>query len=579
MVPHGALCRGRGADAGVLYRCARLRGHGPGAAGAGRQGDRLPQPGPGGTPSGGLHKRQEGGRPLQQREPCGLPHRGPCGAARHGGGAGCRGCRLQSAQPWQHLVDLFRGPGAQRHRDFLRYALEGGPAAGGRLGPGAERRRPRPLDRRALPRPAGLRARRRLSGAPVTEITVAEAYLALLKARGVDVLFANPGTDFAPIVEAYARAGETGLDFPTPHTIVHETVAVGMADGYWQASGRMAAVMAHVNVGTANALMGLINARRDNVPIFMAAGRSPVTEKGRKGARDRGIHWGQDMYDQAGMLREAVKWDYELRLADQLEAVVERALAVAATPPKGPVYFTMPREIMAEPLPGFSLSPEPRQKPVSPGLPDPAAIAEGAAVLSAAARPLIVANRGAGWQVLADFAERFAMPVVEFWASRASLPGDHPMHGGFDPGPWLERADAVLVLDAMVPWMPAEQDIPAGCKVVQAGADPLFSDVPMRGFPADVAIAGDPAAVLEALAADMAPPPKGRGDEVARRCREGREARIAAAEAGNGTPMSPGWVARCLDRALPDDAMIFNELGAPLAALTVRDPLGYFGGS
>ena len=68
----------------------------------------------------------------------------------------------------------------------------------------------------------------------MTEITVAEAYLALLKARGVDVLFANPGTDFAPIVEAYARAGETGLDFPTPHTIVHETVAVGMADGYWQ---------------------------------------------------------------------------------------------------------------------------------------------------------------------------------------------------------------------------------------------------------------------------------------------------------------------------------------------------------
>ena len=412
------------------------------------------------------------------------------------------------------------------------------------------------------------------------EITVAEAYLALLKARGIDVLFANPGTDFAPIVEAYARAGETGLDFPTPHTVVHETVAVGMADGYWQASGKMAAVMAHVNVGTANALMGLINARRDNVPIFMAAGRSPVTEKGRKGARDRGIHWGQEMFDQAGMLREAVKWDYELRLADQLEAVVERALAVAATPPRGPVYFTMPREIMAEPLPDFRLSPEPRLRPVPIGAPDPAGIAAAASVLSAAERPLIVACRGAGWQVLADFAERFAMPVVEFWASRASLPGDHPMHGGFDPGPWLAEADAVLVLDAMVPWMPVEQDIPPDCKVVQVGPDPLFSDVPMRGFPADVAIAGDPAAVLAALTAEMAPPPEGRGTDVARRCREAREARLAAAEAGGAEkPMSAGWVGRCLDRALPDDAMIFNELGAPLAALTVRDPLGYFGGS
>ncbi len=411
----------------------------------------------------------------------------------------------------------------------------------------------------------------------MTDITVAEAYLALLKARGVNVLLANPGTDFAPIVEAYARAGETGLDFPTPHTIVHETVAVGMADGYWQASGQIAAVMAHVNVGTANALMGLINARRDNVPIFMAAGRSPVTEKGRKGARDRAIHWGQEMFDQAGMLREAVKWDYELRLADQIEAVVERALAIAATPPRGPVYFTMPREIMAETLPGFRLSPAPRQKPIPAGLPDPGAIAEGAAVLSAAVQPLIIACRGAGWDALPDFAERFAMPVVEFWASRASLPGDHPMHAGFDPSPWLADADAVLVLDAMVPWMPVEQDIPGGCKVVQVGADPLFSDVPVRGFPADVAIAGSPATVLAALAAEMAPPPKGRGEETARRCHEARAARIAAAEAGSTqTPMSPGWVGRCLDRGLPDDAMIFNELGVPMAALTVRDPLGYF---
>ena len=267
-------------------------------------------------------------------------------------------------------------------------------------------------------------------------------------------------------------------------------------------------------------------------------------------------------------------------LRTSLEAVVERALAIAATPPAGPVYFTMPREVMAEPLPGFRPSPEPRQKPVPAGLPDPAAIAEAAALLSAAKRPLIVASRGAGWHVLADFAGRFAMPVVEFWASAASLPGDHPMHGGFDPGPWLKDADAVLALDAMVPWMPVEQDIPAGCKVVQAGADPLFSDLPVRGFPADVAIAGSPAAVLEALAAAMAPPPEGRAEDIARRCREAREARLAAAEAGGASaPMAPGWVARCLDRALPGDAMIFNELGAPMTALTVRDPLGYFGGS
>ncbi len=409
----------------------------------------------------------------------------------------------------------------------------------------------------------------------MAEVTVAEAWLALLKARGVEFLFANPGTDFASIVEAYARAGESGLDFPTPLTIAHETVAVGMADGYWRASGKIAAVMTHVNVGTANALMGLINARRDNVPIFMAAGRTPVTEKGRRGARDRAIHWGQEMFDQAGMLRESVKWDYELRLADQLETVVERALAIALTPPRGPVYFTMPRELMAETLADFRIAPEARLGPVAPGAPDPASVAAAARLLEGAARPLIVASRGAGWPALGDFAARFAMPVVEFWASRASLPGDHAMHGGFDPGSWLEEADAVLALDAMAPWMPADRDIRPDCKVVQAGPDPLFQDLPMRGFPCDVAIAGEAEAVLAALAERMTPAAEERREAVARRCAAMRADRLAAAEAGATRPMSAGWVGRCLDRALPEGAMIFNELGAPMAALTARDPLGY----
>ena len=87
--------------------------------------------------------------------------------------------------------------------------------------------------------------------------------------------------------------------------------------------------MVHVNVGTANALMGLLNAARDNVPIFFTSGRTPITEAGRVGARDLPIHWGQEMRDQAGMLREYVKWDYELRYGEQVEPIVDRALAIA----------------------------------------------------------------------------------------------------------------------------------------------------------------------------------------------------------------------------------------------------------
>ena len=189
--------------------------------------------------------------------------------------------------------------------------------------------------------------------------TVAEAYLTLLKARGVDWLFANAGTDFAPIIEALARGATAGLAMPEPLAAPHETVAVGMAHGYYLATGRPQAVMVHVNVGMANALMGLLNAARDGVPILFTSGRTPVTEAGRLGSRDLPIHWGQEMYDQGGMLREYVKWDYELRFGEQLERIVDRALAIAMSPPRGPVYLSLPREALAAPMAGFEHSATP----------------------------------------------------------------------------------------------------------------------------------------------------------------------------------------------------------------------------
>src|SRR4051812_34431265 len=184
--------------------------------------------------------------------------------------------------------------------------------------------------------------------------SVAEAYLALLADRGVEYLFANAGTDFAPIVEAYAKAAHTGTAGPNPLLATHENLAMSMAHGYAAASGRVPAVMVHVSVGTANALCGVLNAARTNVPVLFTAGRSPLTEEGLPGARDTYIHWAQEMFDQAGMLREAVKWEYELRDGVQLETVVDRALTIATSPPEGLVYLSLPREVLAEKLPGFA---------------------------------------------------------------------------------------------------------------------------------------------------------------------------------------------------------------------------------
>src|SRR6201988_3311007 len=114
----------------------------------------------------------------------------------------------------------------------------------------------------------------------------AEAYLTRLGERGIDYVFANAGTDFAPIVEGISRKAGNAK-FPKFITVPHENVAMAMAHGYYRASGKPAAVMVHVTVGTGNTINGLMNAARDNTPLLLAAGRTPLTETGHIGSRNR----------------------------------------------------------------------------------------------------------------------------------------------------------------------------------------------------------------------------------------------------------------------------------------------------
>ena len=86
----------------------------------------------------------------------------------------------------------------------------------------------------------------------------AEAFLRALADHGIDYFFANPGTDFPPIVEAFSRAKKTNAKVPKPILVPHENLAVAMAHGAYLMNGRPQAVMVHVNVGTANTINNLI---------------------------------------------------------------------------------------------------------------------------------------------------------------------------------------------------------------------------------------------------------------------------------------------------------------------------------
>src|SRR6267142_1880530 len=210
--------------------------------------------------------------------------------------------------------------------------------------------------------------------------STADAYLELLAARGVEYFFANSGTDFAPLIDAYARRLDQGLPVPRPMTIPHEVPAVGMAHGYALVTGRPQVVMVHVIVGAGNAVGGIINAARSNVPILFSAGRNPITEAGHAGSRDRHIHWAQESFDQAAMVREFVKWDYELRNFTQLETVVDRALTLAHAEPQGPVYLTLPREVLAERQEAIEYADPARVAKPGPLVPSPESIDEAARI-------------------------------------------------------------------------------------------------------------------------------------------------------------------------------------------------------
>src|SRR3954468_19566907 len=258
---------------------------------------------------------------------------------------------------------------------------------------------------------------------------VADAYIARLGERGIEYVFANAGTDFAPIVESLSRNAGKDQKVPRFLTVPHENVAMAMAHGYYRTCGKPAAVMVHVTVGTANAVCGLMNAARDNIPVLLAAGRTPLTETGSIASRNRSIHWGQEAFDQGGMLREYVKWDYELRAGQPGEAVVDRALDIAMTEPRGPVYLTLPREVLAGPA---IKSRRDTVRPLGSLVPEPArAVLEQAAALIASAEfPLIVTSsigrQPAAVTALAALAEQFALPVVQAEARDMNLPSDHP---------------------------------------------------------------------------------------------------------------------------------------------------------
>ena len=400
-------------------------------------------------------------------------------------------------------------------------------------------------------------------------------------AHGVECLFMNPGTDTIPIQEALSKLEQFGEPVPRTVLCLFELVALAAAHGYYQATGRPQAVLVHVDVGTQNLGGMLHNAQRGRAAVLIAAGRTPyTTDSSQRGTRDTYIHWLQEQFDQHGIVRNFVKWDYELRRPEQMGEVIARALQIAASDPPGPVYLTLPREVLMTEV-GEVKQPAPElTAPARLGAGDPDALRDVAQHLVRSERPVVLTSTSGrtrqGFEALVKLATLLALPVVER-RERTNFPSSHPLHQGFQPGPFVETADVILVVDSDVPYIPTQVTPRSDATIVQIDVDPIKERIPLWSFPLTSAIRADSARALE-LVAGYAAELLTDGDkarietrraELTARHNERRAARKASAQAMQHTrPLTAEWLGYCigqLQREAPECVFVDESLTSHVA--------------
>jgi acetolactate synthase I/II/III large subunit len=426
--------------------------------------------------------------------------------------------------------------------------------------------------------------------------SAAHYFLEGLVDLGVDYIFANLGTDHVSIIEEIARWDKCGRKHPEIILCPHEVVAVHMAGGYAFATGKCQAVLVHVDAGTANACMAIQNLFRYRLPVMLFAGRAPHTLHGElTGSRDTYVHFVQDPFDIASIVRPYVKWEYSLPSGIVVREALARASAFAHSDPPGPVYMMLPRETLAEEwdeaaMPAY---PPSRYGSVHAGGIEPARADAIAKELMAAENPVAFAaylgRKPHAVAVLDQLARACGIRVAEFNPVDLNLPRDSPCHAGNDPTPLLEQADLGLLLDTDVPFVPHSKRA-AEMKWIQIDIDPLKSDFPMWGFATDMRIQGDSSIILQQVLEAV----EVRADDTYRKriaariesWKDAREAstkrRIAAsADKGISGALNPAFVLATLGETISQDDIVLNEAirNAPVmqAHLKRTKPQSYVG--
>jgi benzoylformate decarboxylase len=410
------------------------------------------------------------------------------------------------------------------------------------------------------------------------------AFLELLKQEGVDIIFGNPGTTELPLMDALAV--ENDLRYVLA---LQEAAVMAMADGYAQASGKLAVVNLHVAPGLGNAMGMLYDAQKSGAPILVTAGQHDqsfnVTEP---------ILWA----DLPTIARPLVKWSSEVhRLAD-LPRLIHRAAKTALAPPTGPVFLSLPGDVFNAEGEVDLLAPT-RVAPRTRG--DREAVEAAAELLAKAERPLIIAGdavaQSRAHAELVELAELIGAPVyAEFVPNTASFPASHPLFRGTmtRSAPAvravLEQHDLLFSAggDLFTLSLPSNVELmPDNLPIIHLDVDPWEIG---KNYPARVAILGDPkgtlpditAATRERMSAGVRSRARERLDAATSAIRDEREALRAKARAmADATPVQPLSLFEAIGRMLPKDTVVIDEAVSSSAGMrqliASDDPQSFFG--
>ena len=412
-----------------------------------------------------------------------------------------------------------------------------------------------------------------------------DAFLALLADEGVDHLFGNPGTTELAIMEALGKRADMRFVLG-----LQESIVVAMADGYARASGRLAACNVHVAPGLGNAMGSLYNAKFCGSPIILTAGQQ---EQG------HGLMEPMLYGPLVEMARPLVKWAVEVTRVEDLPRIFRRAAKVATAPPTGPVFISLPGDILdgeAELDLGHATRLEPAIRPADE------IVDRLARRLLAASRPVIVVGgevaRHEAWPECTALAELLGAPVYQQTiADAAHFPSAHRAFMGTLPRQQPRVREILAAHDLMVSiggdslrmsvYNPLDA-LPPGLPIVQISeADWDIG----KNFPAELALNANVKATLAALLPRLralvdparAAAARQNLDRVQKENWSARRERIYAEtkRAAGAQPIDPRYLMGRIAAVLPENAVVVEEAltatGALLEVLPYRDPHAFVG--